>query len=263
MPEKYVSAVQAVGDWVAPGPRDSSSPVRFLWWLVRSQARRIAAGAALGSSWMIGLALLPWVLSHVVDDGLIAGDTTALVGWSMALLAMNVANAVLAISRHRTMTKIRMDASFRTVRAVVRHTAWLGSSLSQRVGAGEVVTIGIADVQIVAQSLTVTGPGFGAVVAYAAVAVVLFTISPTLALIVLAGVPLLGLSIGPLLQRIGRTGTDYRVHQGQLTTRLVDVLSGLRVLNGLGGKQIAAERYGRQHGSWWRAATRSAARRVG
>lgn len=235
-----------VGDWVAPGPRDSSGPGRFLWWLVRSQARRVAAGAVLGTSWMIGLALLPWLLSHVVDDGLIAGDTKALVGWSMALLGMNVANAVLAISRHRTMTRIRMDASFRTVRAVVRHTAWLGASVSQRVSAGEVVTIGIADVQVVALSLTVTGPGVGAVLAYAAVAVVLFTISPLLALVVLAGVPLLALSVGPLLRWIGRTGTDYRAHQGRLTTRLVDVLSGLRVLNGLGGKQIAAERYERQ-----------------
>lgn len=235
-----------MGDWVAPGPRDSSSPVRFLWWLVRSQARRVAVGASLGSSWMVGLVLPPWVLSHVVDDGLVAGETAALVGWSMALLVVGVVTAVLAISRHRTMTKIRMDASFRTVRAVVRHCAWLGSSLSLRIGAGEVVTIGITDVQVVAQSLTVTGPGFGAIVAYAVVAVVLFTISPLLALIVLAGVPLVILSIGPLLRRIERTGTDYRVHQGQLTTRLVDVLSGLRVLNGLGGKEIAAERYGRR-----------------
>ncbi|WP_211769651.1 ABC transporter ATP-binding protein [Kutzneria sp. CA-103260] len=243
MPENDASAV---GGWVAPGPRDLSSPARFLWWLVRSQPRRIAVGAALGSLWMIGLTVPPWVLSHVVDDGLVAGDTTALVGWSMTLLAVGVLNAVLAISRHRTMTKIRMDASFRTVRAVVRHTARLGASLSKRVGAGEVVTIGIADVQIVARSMTVTGPGFGAVVAYAAVAVVLSTISPVLALIVLAGVPLLAVSIGPLLRRIERTGTDYRAHQGRLTTRLVDVLSGLRVLNGLGGKQIAAERYGRQ-----------------
>ncbi|HEY3611961.1 MAG TPA: ABC transporter ATP-binding protein [Pseudonocardiaceae bacterium] len=195
---------------------------------------------------MIGLAAPPWVLSHVVDDGLVPGHTAALVGWSMGLLAVGVLNAVLAISRHRTMTKIRMDASFRTVRAVVRHTAWLGASLSRRVGAGEVVTIGIADVQIVARSMTVTGPGFGAVLAYAVVALVLFNISPMLALIVLAGVPLLAVSIGPLLRRIERASTDYRAHQGQLTTRLVDVLSGLRVLNGLGGKQIAAQRYGRQ-----------------
>ena len=195
---------------------------------------------------MVGLAVPPWVLSRAVDDGLVAGDTSALVMWSVVLLVVSVLNAVLAISRHRTMTKIRMDASFRTVRTVVRHTARLGSALARRIGTGEVVTIGLTDVQIVAQSLTVTGPGFGAVVAYAVVAVVLFTISPLLALVVLAGVPLLAATVGPLLRRIEHTGGDYRVDMGLLTTRLVDILGGLRVLNGLGGKEFAAERYGRQ-----------------
>ncbi len=243
MPDTHASAV---GDWVPPGPRDTSSPVRFLWWLARSQARRVVAGAALGSTWMVCLAVPPWVLSRAIDDGLVAGDTAALVTWAAVLLVVGVLNAVLAISRHRTMTRVRMDASFRTVRAVVRHTAHLGSALSRRVGTGEVVTIGIADVQTVAQTMTVAGPGVGAVVAYVAVAVVLFTISPLPALIVLAGVPLLAVTIGPLLRRIEHIGTGYRLHQGRLTTRLVDVLAGLRVLNGLGGKEIAAGRYRRQ-----------------
>lgn len=246
MPSSHAAADRKAEDWVPPAPRDTSGPFRFLLWLARSQARRIAAGAALGTSWTVGLAVPPWVLSRAVDNGLIAGDTAALVRWSVVLVVVGVLNAVLAISRHRTMTKIRMDASFRTVRTVVRHTARLGSTLSRRVGTGEVVTIGITDVQTVAQSMTVTGPGFGAVVAYAVVAVVLFTISPLLALVVLAGVPLLAATAGPLLRHLERTGGDYRVDQGRLTTRLVDILGGLRVLNGLGGKEFAAERYGRQ-----------------
>ncbi|MEU4807150.1 ABC transporter ATP-binding protein [Actinosynnema sp. NPDC023587] len=246
MPHDRTTATRDPGAWVAPEPRDIGGPARFLWWLVRSQARRVVAGAALGSSWMVGLAVPPWVLSRAIDDGLVAGDPGALVRWSAVLLAVGVLTAVLAIARHRTMTRIRMDASFRTVRTVVRHTARLGSALSRKVGAGEVVTIGIADVQVVAQSLTVTGPGFGAVVAYAVVAVVLATISPLLALVVLAGVPLLVVTVVPLLRRIERTGTGYRLHQGLLTARLVDVLGGLRVLNGLGGKETVTERYGRE-----------------
>ncbi|WP_242504112.1 ATP-binding cassette domain-containing protein [Promicromonospora panici] len=161
--------------WSAPTSRDLTSPFRLLFWLTRSQSRRIALGAVLGTSWMVGLAVPPWVLSRVVDDGLVADNTAALVRWALVLLAVSVLNALLAIGRHRTMTKIRMDASFRSVRATVRHTSRLGASLARRVSAGEVVTVGISDVQIVAQALTVTGPGVGAVVAYAVVAVVLFT----------------------------------------------------------------------------------------
>lgn len=232
--------------WSPPVSRDLTSPFRLLFWLTRSQSRRIALGAVLGTSWMVGLAVPPWVLSRVVDEGLVAGDTAALVGWALVLLAASVLNALLAIGRHRTMTKIRMDASFRSVRATVRHASRLGASLARRVSAGEVVTVGISDVQIVAQALTVTGPGVGAVVAYAVVAVVLFTISPLLAAVVLAGVPLLAIAVGPFLHRIERTGSEYRVHQGRVTTRLIDVLAGLRVLNGLGGKTFVAERYAEQ-----------------
>ena len=108
------------------------------------------------------------------------------------------------------------------------------------------VTVGIADVNTVAQALTVTGPGVGAVLAYAVVAVVLFTISPLLAALVLGGVPLLAIAVGPFLRRIEHTGGEYRAYQGRLTTRLVDVLAGLRVLNGLDGKAFVAERYEQQ-----------------
>ena len=225
---------------------DLAGPLRFLFWLARSQSRRIALGGVLGTLWMVGLAVPPWVLSRAVDEGLVAGDTSALIRWAVVLLIVTVLNALLGIARHRTMTKVRMDASFRAVRASVEHTARLGASLPGRVSTGEIVTVGIADVYTVAMALTVAGPGVGAVVAYAVVAVVLFTTSPLLAAVVLAGVPLLAVAVGPFLQRIERTGGEYRVHQGRLTTRLVDVLAGLRVLNGLGGKEFVAERYEQQ-----------------
>ncbi|WP_427893167.1 ABC transporter ATP-binding protein [Kribbella sp. GL6] len=231
--------------WNPPRAKDLANPYRYLTWLTRQQAGRVGWGAALGTFWMVGLTVPPWVLSKAVDEGLAARDTSALIGWVMVLLGAGVLNALLGIARHRTMTKIRTDASIRSVRATVRHTSRLGVSLARSMSAGEVVAVGISDVLTVAQALTVTGPGVGAVIAYAVVAVVLFTISPLLAAVVLAGVPLLAVAVGPFLQRIERTGGTYRVHQGRLTTRLVDILGGLRVLNGLGGKAFVAERYGR------------------
>ncbi|MFK4085390.1 ABC transporter ATP-binding protein [Kribbella sp. NPDC020789] len=232
--------------WAPPRAKDLAGPFRFLFWLTRSQGRRVAAGALLGTIWMVGLTVPPWVLSRVVDEGLAARDTGALIRWALVLMVVSVLIALVGIARHRTMTKIRMDASFRSVRATVWHTSRLGASLTRQVSTGEVVTVGMADVYTAAMALTVTGPGVGAVIAYAVVAVVLFTISPLLAAVVLAGVPLIVVVVGPFLQRIERTGGEYRSHQGRLTTRLVDVLAGLRVLNGLGGKTFVADRYGEQ-----------------
>ncbi|MFE9577601.1 ABC transporter ATP-binding protein [Nocardia sp. NPDC006044] len=222
-------------------------PNRFLLWLVISQPRRVLLGATLGSLWMVALTVPPYLLSRAIDDGLADNDPATLSVWVAALFGSAVVNAALSIARHRTMSKIRMEASFQTVSATVEHCVRLGAGLSRRIDAGEIVAIGSGDVQVIAQSLTVTGPGIGAAIGYVVVAVVMFAISPLLAVVVLAGVPVLALVVGPLLRRIERAGAGHREQQGTLTTRLVDVFNGLQVLNGLGGKSVYAARY--QHDS--------------
>jgi ABC-type multidrug transport system fused ATPase/permease subunit len=226
-----------------PRLRDIATPGRYLWWLARSQPKRMIAGAFLGTTWMIGLIIPPWLLSKAIDEGLQGDDFGVLVEWVAALVGVGVVTAYLSIMRHRTMTRVRMDASFRTVAAVTRHATVLGATLPRSITGGEVVTIGIGDVQTVAMSLTMAGPGFGSLVAYAIVAVLLFTISPLLAVIVLAGVPVLAGAVGPLLRRLNHTGTAYRHQQGITTARTVDIVAGLRVLSGLGGKDVFARRY--------------------
>ncbi|WP_034271321.1 ABC transporter transmembrane domain-containing protein [Actinospica robiniae] len=231
------------GEYGLPRDADLRSPARFLWWLVVSQRRRIVLAATLGTVWMVGLTLPPYLLSRAIDDGLRPRHYSTLLGWVMALLAMGALNAYVAIMRHRTMTKVRMDGGFRTLNAVIDQSTRLGADLAGKVTAGEVATIGIGDVWTIGSSLTIVGPGFGAVIAYLVVAGLLLSISPVLALIALLGVPVIAVLVGPPLGRLREAGADYREHQAQLTSRLVDLVQGLRVLNGIGGKDLFAARY--------------------
>ncbi|MGW1490602.1 ABC transporter transmembrane domain-containing protein [Streptomyces sp. NPDC002402] len=194
---------------------------------------------------MVCLTLPPYLLSRAIDEGLRPGDFGALTGWVAALLGVGVLNAWLAIMRHRTMTRIRMDAVFRTVEVVVRQSTRLGAALPRLLTAGEVVTIGISDVRTISQTLTITGPGVGAVFAYLAVAVLLLTVSPLLTAVVLLGVPVLAVLVGPLLGRLQGVESIYRERQGTLAGRIGDLVGGLRVLNGLGGKGLYADHYRR------------------
>lgn len=232
-----------VGTYTAPRDRDVRGAARFLWWLVASQRRRVALAALLGTVWMLGLTLPPYVLSLAIDDGLQRRRFSALLAWILVLLAMGVLNAYVSIMRHRTLTKVRMDAAFRTLNAVVEHSTRMGGALAEKVTAGEVATIGIGDVWVISTSLTVVGPGVGAAIAYLVVAGLLLSISPVLALIVLLGAPLVAVAVGPPLGRLREAGALYREQQAQLTTRLVDIVQGLRVLNGIGGKDLFAARY--------------------
>nr|WP_237519064.1 ABC transporter ATP-binding protein [Streptomyces sp. SID5910] len=218
---------------------------RYLGWLVGRQWRRCAAGAVLASAWMVLLAATPYLMARAVDHGLEPGDLGALALWTGALTAAGAVNAWLGVLRHRTMTRVRMDANFRTVKVVVGHATRLGAALRRQVGTGEVVTIGVGDVQTISQSLTAVGPGVGAVVAYAAVGGLMLSVSASLALVVLLGVPVLGVLLGPLMGRLQGRETEYRERQGVLTARIGDLAGGLRVLNGLGGKSLVADAFRR------------------
>jgi ABC-type multidrug transport system fused ATPase/permease subunit len=218
-------------------------PARYLWWLAMRQKRRLVLGATYGALWLTGLAGTPYLLSQAIDRGLQPRRPAVLIAWAAAVLVLGVATAGVGVLRHRTMTKLRLTAGLRTADAVMTHATRLGAALPRRVGAGEVVTIGIFDVWVVGRALNVFSLGVACVLGYAAVAVLLFGTSPPLALVVLAGVPVLALVVGPLLGRMQSAGLRYRERQGALAGRLVDVLGGLRILNGLGGKGAHLARF--------------------
>ncbi|MFG1872032.1 ABC transporter ATP-binding protein [Micromonospora arborensis] len=217
--------------------------MRYLWWLVRCQPWRVLRGGLFGTTWMIGLSARPYLIARAVDDGLGARDPRALAFWVAAILVAGVALSYVGIMRHRTMTFIREDAKARSAEVLLRHLSRIGSALPRRVAAGEVATVGGSDINWAAQVLTLTGPGVGAIVAYAVIAVVLWSISPMLALCVLVGVPAVGLTVGPLLRRLERAESVYRQQQGALTARSGDIVAGLRVLAGVGGRDLFTRRY--------------------
>ncbi|MGC4788241.1 ABC transporter transmembrane domain-containing protein [Micromonospora sp. DT178] len=226
-----------------PGTPDVRGPLRYLWWLVRSQPWRVLRGSLFGTAWMTALSVRPYLISRAVDDGLRTGDTRALAQWVAAIVVAGVALSWLGIMRHRTMTFIREDAKARSAAVVLRQLSRVGAVLPRRAAAGEVATVGGTDIDRVAQVMTVTGPGVGAVVAYLVVAVVLWSISPLLALCVLVGVPSVVLVVAPLLRRLERAESVYRQQQGDLTARSGDIVAGLRVLAGVGGRGLFAHRY--------------------
>ncbi|WP_433350131.1 ABC transporter transmembrane domain-containing protein [Micromonospora sp. CA-111912] len=226
-----------------PGVPDTRGPLSYIWWLVRCQPWRVLRGSLFGTAWMIGLSVRPYLIARAVDDGLRAGDNAALLLWVVAIVLAGVGLSYLGIMRHRTMTFVREDATARSAGVLLRQLARIGAVLPRRLAAGEVATVGGSDISHVSHVLTLTGPGVGAVVAYAVIAVVLWSVSPLLAVCVLVGVPAIALVVGPLLRRLERAESVYRQQQGALTTRAGDIVAGLRVLAGVGGRGLFARRY--------------------
>ncbi len=240
-----------------PGTAEVSSPGRFLWWMAKGQLATLAGGMFFGIVWAAAQAVMPAALGRAIDTGVAGDDSGALLTWAGVMLAIGLVQAGAGIMRHRFAVTNWLTAAYRTVQLVGRQSVRLGSSLPRKVPTGEVVTIGTSDLSHLGQVMDVSARFTGAIVSFILVAVILLNTSLTLGLVVLLGLPLLMTLVGPLLQPLQRRTAHQRQLMGDLSNTATDIVSGLRVLRGIGGERVFAERYRRDS-----QATRAAGVRV-
>jgi len=226
-----------------PGTPDTRTPGRFLWWLARQQWRTLLGGMGFGTLWMLAQALMPALIGLAIDRGVAAGDTSGLLTWSLALLAVGSVQAGAGLMRHRFALTNWLIAAYRVVQLVTGHTVRTGAALPQRLPTGEVVSIGSSDLSHFGNCMDVAGRMAGAVVAFVVVAVILLQTSTVLGLLVLIGVPVLLVAIGPLLRPLQVRTLAQRERTGQLNSLGADIVGGLRVLRGVGGETTFHGRY--------------------
>jgi ABC-type multidrug transport system fused ATPase/permease subunit len=229
-----------------PGTADSRSPHRYLWWVARGQWSTLAGAVVFGVVWMVAQALMPAIIGKAIDSGVAVPDTGALLTWGGLLLAVGVVQAAAGIMRHRFAVTSWLIAAYRSVQLVARKTTELGATLPKRVATGEVVSVGATDLAHIGNTFDVLGRLAGAVVSFLVVAVLLLNTSVTLGLVVLLGVPVLLVAIGPLLRPLQQRNLAHRDLMGGLNTLAGDIVAGLRVLRGIGGEQVFHRRYVRE-----------------
>lgn len=226
-----------------PGHADVRSPARYLVWVARRQLVTIAGGASFGIVWMVAQAVMPAIIGRGVDDGVTGRDLGALLGWGAVLLLAGGVQAGAGIARHRFAVTNWLTAAYRTVQLVVRHATGLGATLPKRVATGEVVSVGATDIAYIGNAMEVTGRLAGAVVSFVVVAFILLGSSAVLGVVVLVGVPVLVVALGPILRPLHRRQAEQRELTGRLNTLASDIVAGLRVVRGIGGEDTFNGRY--------------------
>ncbi|WP_269788810.1 ABC transporter ATP-binding protein [Streptomyces sp. 8ZJF_21] len=226
-----------------PGNPDHRSPTSYLLWLAAYQRNALFAGALYGIVHVVAQALVPTAVGKAIDTGIIARDQRALLLWGGAVVVLGVVQATAGILRDRAALTTRLGASYRTAQHIARQAARLGAALPKRVAKGEIVNAGVVDIGRLGDALAETARGSGAIVAIAVVAAILLHTSWQLGLVVLLGVPLMVGVVSLLLRPLHRRQQRLREQQAELTGRAVDIVSGLRVLRGIGGEEVFADRY--------------------
>src|SRR4051812_26878274 len=226
-----------------PGIPDTRSLWRFLGWLIHAQLRTVLAGACYGIVWMLAQAVAPLLVGRALDAGVADKDMSALLTWVGALAVLGLIQAGAGILRHRVAVLNWLTASYRCNQLVAAAVARLGSSLTRRITAGEVVSMVTSDTPQIGNALDISARLSGAVVSFIVVALLLLHTSVLLGLVVLIGVPVLMAAVSPLLRPMHQRQAAQRHARGRLTSLGTDTISGLRVLRGMGGEAAFHQRY--------------------
>ncbi|POX38788.1 ABC transporter permease [Streptomyces sp. Ru73] len=240
-----------------PGVPDVRTGGRFLVWLYRRQLGGQLKAMAWGLVHTGAVASFPLpvgIAVQAVADR--SGDRLALAGGLMLLLGVLV--AVGDTMLHRAAVTNWITAVARIQQLLARKTAELGSALTRRVAAGEVVAVSTGDLEKIGWFVEAVSRFSAAALTSVGVCVALVLYQPALGVVVAVGVPVVALAVLPLLPRATRRADEQREKAGYATELASDTVAGLRVLRGIGGEELFLGRYRNASQDVRKAAVRSA-----
>ncbi|KFU82309.1 putative ABC transport system ATP-binding protein [Amycolatopsis lurida] len=210
---------------------------------ISGQRRRVTLASVLAAGHQGGEALVPVIIGVVIDQAVDGGSVGTLVFW---LAVLGVIFAGLSYS-YRFAARAAEGASLRAAHdlrlAISRRVLHPGGGADKGKLAGELVNIGTSDAQRVGVVNAALPFGIAALAGVLVSAIALLRISLPLGLLVLLGTPpLLYLAhlIGKPLERRSEAEQERSAHASGVAT---DLVSGLRVLKGIGAEPAAVARY--------------------
>ncbi|MFJ5215835.1 ABC transporter ATP-binding protein [Streptomyces sp. NPDC088354] len=212
---------------------------------VRSRGRDVATGALLGAGHQFGEALVPVLIGLVVDRAVAGGDGGALLTWLAVLAVVYVGLSFSfrfgARAGERAAEQAAHDLRIALVRRILDPVG--GAERGQL--PGELANIATEDAKRVGAVNMAVMTGISALTGLLVSAVALLRISVPLGLVVLLGTPLL-LWLGHLLSKpLERRSEAEQEQAAHASGVAADLVTGLRVLKGIGAQAAAVERYRR------------------
>lgn len=218
-------------------------PTGFLAWLVRRQWRSVLLGCVVDTVWLLGLALIPFVVGKAIDDGIVGRSLPALFAWVGVLFWLQLQHAAIQGIRDRQGIINWSRAAFRSVGHLGRAVTTSGTALARRTSSGDLALSAAGDAFGLGHLYYLIGGLTSSLISYAVVGLLLLAASLPLGILVLVGVPAFSalylLLVRPLRDRQGA----QRAATGAMSSVAADIVSGLRVVRGVGGERILARRY--------------------
>ncbi|MDR2930725.1 MAG: ABC transporter ATP-binding protein/permease [Propionibacteriaceae bacterium] len=248
---------------LAPGEEvpDTRGPVRFTVWLLIRQKGLIALNAILIAIWFLPGSLNPAILSKIVDRGIMAGDWDYTWKWTLVMIGIILVGVAANVMASTVGVAAWLVSMFRVTKLVARKVGQMSHVVTRRVPAGEMLSVASSDADTFGAIGEVFGRLIAALASFIFVAVIVVGEDLPLGLLVLVATPMIVLVTTPALRPLQRAQMVERERSSKLTGMAVDIVSGLRILRGIGGERTFGDNYAGQSqlvrqagvrtGTWW------------
>ncbi len=255
-PPRIATFFSGSDDAPTPDP-DTRSPAAFLRWMLRQQWQVIALSTLACLLWLMPLTFGPYIFGRAVDEGILAGSRSALLGWVAVMLAVVVVGGVFGVVFHTLVVRSWLISLYGTTQMVTRKIAQMGHVLPRRSPTGEVLSVASSDSDEFGALTEILARSIAQLVSYLAVAAIVLSMSWQLGVLVLVAAPVLLGAALPLLRPLHRRQQVERSRNSELTSMATDIVAGLRILRGIGGEETFGRNYAEQSQSARRAGVSS------
>jgi ABC-type multidrug transport system fused ATPase/permease subunit len=225
----------------------TSSPLpvsggRYLLTILRARPWLLAGAAITSTIWAIPGALLPLVIGRRVD-AIGAQSWPGIWLWTLVAVGLGVVQSGFSAVSYFLSTGLRLHGACCTQRLVTAQLARVGTAVRETTTIGNVAAVTSSDLDYIGNAFKMIGRMIGTTVGFVVIAVALLDSSTVLGVVALFGVPLAVLGIKPLFTPLQRRKAAQRERFTEVSSLGADIVSGLRILRGIGGEQQFLRRF--------------------
>ncbi len=204
-----------------------------------------ASGAFLSMLLVAAANLIsPQLIRRLIDDGIIAGNFSAILVAAAALLGIALVRGSFSFGQGYLSERASQGSAYDMRNAIYGKLQTLSFSFHDQAQTGQLMTRVTSDVEMVRQF---TGQGFlqflSSLCMFLGTAVILLTMNWRLALITLVTLPLIFISFAFMMRRAMPLFGTVQAQLGALNTILQENLAGVRVVKAFVREDYEADRY--------------------
>jgi ATP-binding cassette subfamily B protein len=216
------------------------------WRLMRSaiapQRSWVIGGVIAGLVWTGAKIAIPLLAAAAIDQGILPGDSTAIIVFSLLIVVAGVVQAVGTGARRYAAFRLSYRAETDLRQRLFAHLQRLHFAFHDQAQTGQLMARANSDIQQVNQVVVLLPLTAASTFILVGVAVVMLLQNVVLALLALGALPLLNIAATRFSKKVAPVSLELQQELGDLSGVVEESVAGVRVVKGFGAEKLQEDR---------------------